>query len=272
MLESRRLAYLRAMGVTGWVPREALAHAAARAPAELLWYSSAEVVADAIQPAPAEPVEQEVAPQEAPGQPAAAVNPAARLVAQRRGQEPERAPEQPPTEPASPSPVQTAESGLSVAPFYLQLWLAGPCALLIEISDPGLEAGTSEHNLLVDILRAAGLPTAPRLLADFRWPLSRNPQVARSAGAASEALQVFMQARLEQHPVKSIGCFGAMAGLIAASDPNTADAIKGREQALDELGNAWFAPAIEVMLKHPEEKAGLWQLLKRVTPRWADAR
>ncbi len=265
MRESQRLAYLQAIGVTGWVPRLPLVHAAKRLPAQ------AESFVECAEAAPASPVPAEpITP--------AAVSPSARLVEQRRAQiaaQPakQRAPDSGSTvELIAAAPTPAVElAGLSVAPFYLQLWLAGPCALLIEIADPGLEKGTSEHNLLCDILRAAGLPATPRLLADFRWPLSRNPQVARSAEAASEALQVFMQARLEQKPVSSIGCFGAMAGLLATPDPESATALKGREQALEELGPGWFAPGIETMLRQPEEKARLWQLLKRVMPRWKDA-
>jgi hypothetical protein len=161
-----------------------------------------------------------------------------------------------------------AHEGQSVTPFYLQLWIAGPCALLLEITDPGLEKGTSEHNLLCDILRAAGLPPSPRLQADFRWPLSRNPQVARSAEAASEAMQAFMQARLEHQQVSSIACFGAMAGLLATNDPESAAALVGTEQVIEQLGVGWFAPGIETMLREPEQKASLWRLLQRVMPRW----
>jgi hypothetical protein len=143
---------------------------------------------------------------------------------------------------------------------------------LVEITDPGLEKGTSEHNLLCDILHAAGLPPSPRLLADFRWPLSRNPQVARSAEAASEAMQAFMQARLEHQPVSSIACFGAMAGMLATNDPESAAALVGTEQAIEHLGIGWFAPGIETMLREPEQKARLWRLLKRVMPRWTDVK
>lgn len=279
MRESQRLAFLQAIGVTSWVPRQPLAHAALRMPAEAEPAAQRARAAD-LTPAPAVDAPADstaIAPADT-GRPVTD-SPSARLVEQRRAQvaaQPARK-ELPPQAAsvsdlaATPSsPIEQA--GRTVAPFYLQLWMAGPCALLIEISDPGLEKGTAEHNLLCDILRAAGLPPAPRLQADFRWPLSRNPQVARSAEAASEALQAFMQARLESQPVKSIGCFGAMAGLLATGDPEEAAALRGRDEALEELGAGWFAPGIEVMLQQPGEKAGLWQLLKRVMPRWAETR
>lgn len=278
MRESQRLAYLQAVGVTGWVPRRPLVHAAMRLPPE----PEPDLSLPVQSAAPANPVASDSG-QEALSSPVsidtvvtAGDSPSARLVQQRREQMAAKVSRQelPAKEPAPTLPQaiiaspQVEQAGRAVAPFYMQLWIAGPCALLIEISDPGLEKGTSEHNLLCDILRAASLPAAPKLLADFRWPLSRNPQVARSAQAASEALQSFMQARLELQQVRSIGCFGAMTGLLATSDPEEAGALKGREEALEELVSAWFAPGLEAMLREPEEKAGLWQLLKRVMPRW----
>lgn len=278
MRESQRLAFLQAIGVISWVPRQPLAHAAVRMPAEaepsVQHASTVDVTPAPVDDAPADSTA--IAPADTV-KPVAG-SPSARLVEQRRAQvaaQPARK-ELPPQAVLAPEQAATRSAlepvGRTVAPFYLQLWMAGPCALLIEISDPGLEKGTAEHNLLCDILRAAGLPPAPRLQADFRWPLSRNPQVARSAEAASEALQTFMQARLELQPVKSIGCFGAMAGLLATGDPEEAAALKGREEAIEELGAGWFAPGIEVMLQQPREKAGLWQLLKRVMPRWTETR
>lgn len=277
MRESQRLAYLQAIGVTGWVPRLPLAHAATRLPAEAEAAAECVKVAPAAKAVPSGESIQSTKAFATDSTATVAISPSARLVEQRRVQvaaQPSRVapvPQAPAQPDATASSSVVAQAGQSVAPFYLQLWMAGPCALLIEIADPGLEKGTSEHNLLCDILRAAGLPAAPQLQADFRWPLSRNPQVARSAEAASEALQAFMQARLELQSVRSIGCFGPMAGLLATSDPEAADALKGREEALEELGTGWFAPGIEIMLRQPEEKARLWHLLKRVMPRWTDA-
>lgn len=277
MRESQRLTYLQAIGVTGWVPRLPLAHAARRLPAEAEASAEGIKAVPAAQAVPSGESIQSAQPLATDSTATVAISPSARLVEQRRAQvaaQPSRVrpvPQAPAQPGATASSPVVAQAGQSVAPFYLQLWMAGPCALLIEIADPGLEKGTSEHNLLCDILRAAGLPAAPQLQADFRWPLSRNPQVARSAEAASEALQAFMQARLELQSVSSIGCFGTMAGLLATSDPEAADALKGREEALEELGTGWFAPGIEIMLRQPEEKARLWHLLKRVMPRWTGA-
>ena len=272
MRERLRQSYLTAMGVTSWIPTEPLAHAAQlylaepeeAEPEALLALERPETRSTrADTPAPVQ------AQQTASG---SAVNstPAAPLLAALKSgqslkvQAPER---QIPI--ADKAGLGTIAS-VAVAPFYMQLWMAGPCALLIEIADPGLEKGTPHFALLCDILRAAGLPVTPRLQADFRWPLSRNPQVARSAEAASEALQAFMQARLEQTEVVSIGCFGALTGLLVEPDPQPAAALCGREARPEQLVPAWFSADLQGLMSFVDEKARLWHLLKRVMPRWQD--
>ncbi|WP_304641727.1 hypothetical protein [Pseudomonas sp.] len=154
----------------------------------------------------------------------------------------------------------------AVAPFYLQLWQAGSCAVLMEIDEPGLEPGTAPHRLFSDILRAAELP-APRLLADFRWPLIRN-QADRSAASASLGLQAFVQARLEEWPVRSLGCFGGMAALLAEGDVDQARLLSGREEALEGLPPTWFSAGFYELMAQPQAKARLWKLIKRVKSRW----
>lgn len=271
MRESVRLAYLEAMGVTGWVPVKPLTHAALRSPpepelpAETAWQAKESVTA------PGADGVADIATGEHSsigGQ----VEPVI-VSLPRKHELPRVSPPKPASLPSKveldvePNVEPTIELN-QIAPFYLQLWMAGPCALLIETPDPGIEKGTPHYNLLGDILRAAQLPATPQLHADFRWPLSKNPQVARSASAASEALQAFMQARLELAPVRSIGCFGIAAGLLAEADPQQAEALCGREEALDGLAAAWFAPDMQTLMNNPLEKARLWHLLKRVMPRW----
>lgn len=263
MRESVRLAYLDAMGVTAWRPAQALAYAALRRPPEP--EPAVTGLSRAAQSAPAATI--------AVDKPATASIEPATKTAQRKHALPRVSPLKPAILPAKvglaePETVEPAIEFTSVAPFYLQLWMAGPCALLIETADPGVEKGTPHYHLLTDILRAAELPPSPQLHADFRWPLSKNPQVARSAAAASEALLAFMQARLEQIPVSSIGCFGIAAGLLAETDPLQAQLLCGREEALEGLAAAWFAPDLQTLLNKPQEKARLWHLLQRVMPRW----
>jgi hypothetical protein len=253
MREALRLAYLEAIGVPNWVPRRPLARAAARQLALL-------------EPLPvSQPFDSEVAERpetvRAASIPIRAAAQAAAVV-----REVVKSPAQPIQIPKPVVEVPPSPSLPAVAPFYLQLWQAGSCAVLMEIDEPGLEPGTAPHRLFSDILRAAELP-APRLLADFRWPLIRN-QADRSAASASLGLQAFVQARLEEWPVRSLGCFGGMAALLAEGDVDQARLLSGREEALEGLPPTWFSAGFYELMAQPQAKARLWKLIKRVKSRW----
>ena len=253
MLESTRLDYLAAMGVVGWVPRQVLPHAAYRVPPVL----------------PEPPEEGE--PLATAGKSAAVID-----IAPTSAAGPARArvvvrPTRPaPVAPApvAAAPVEPEAKPVPLDPFYLQLWMAGPCALLVEVPEPGLESASPGLRLLKDILRAVQLPQAPHLYADFRWPLSRNLQLDRSARAASLSLQAFMQGRLENEPVVSIGCFGTHPRLLIGPELDAENLPYDREEALEQLPPAWFAPDLDALMKDAAGKARLWQQLKRVMSRW----
>jgi len=255
MLESTRLDYLTAMGVTGWVPRHALANAAFRVPPEL-----PEIMDEPQQTVNVEVAAPLVTPPAATPQVAASAR--AKIIV--RPSKPELAP----APVIAPPTVEAEVKPLPLESFYLQLWMAGPCALLIEAAEPGLESASPALRLLKDILRAVRLPQVPHLYADFHWPLNRNPQFDRSAPAASLALQAFMQGRLESEPVVSIGCFGTYPRLLLGPELEGQDLPYGREEALDNLPPAWFAPDLEALMKDSESKAQLWQQLKRIMSRW----
>lgn len=253
MQESVRLDYLAALGVTGWVPRHPLAHAAYRLTPNL---------------PKSDPVEQ-VVPKQEPvpsiAQPVASVA-SARAAIKPRVTLPEPASQSV----AAPASEELATQTEPLAAFHLQLWLAGPCALLLEVQGPGLESGMPEVALLRDILRASGLPPSPHLYAEFHWPLTRNPQFDRSSPAASLALQAFVQARLESEPIVSLGCFGAHTALLLEPEVDHEGRLLGREEALEQLPPAWFAPDLDRLLGSPQSKAKLWQQLKRIMYRWKD--
>lgn len=259
MREEVRLAYLQAMGITAWQPRQALASAA----------DVPVLPVDAVS-APARDAVKNVYEEDQTAGPASSNRRA--MPAQR---EPLAHAEHAP--PIAPQPSHTqqrqadsAPQATALTPFYLQLWLAGPVALLIEIDEPGLEKSTAPYRLLCDILRAVQLPDKPLLFADFKWPLARNPQLDRSAVAASQALTAFVQARLEEQSVLSLGCLGGRCGLLAETDEALAEQLVGREIALEELPPAWLGASLETLLRQPSEKARLWKLLKRVMPRWTN--
>ncbi|HEC50530.1 hypothetical protein LCGC14_0977540 [marine sediment metagenome] len=254
MQEQTRLAYLEALGVINWMPRQALAGIPPRMPYTLP-VAAVKIPVASLQ---AELQSSVVAPINK-----LAVDPVG-AVKQLRADT-----VQPKLAPAAEAPIGPPALNVApIEPFYLQLWLAGPCALLTEAPEPGLESATPAFLLLQDILRAVGLPPRPRLLADFRWPLSRNPQLDRSAEAANRGLLAFMQGRLEEHEPVSLGCFGPATGLLVETDLAKVDQLQGREVALDHLPAAWFAADLELLMREPQRKAELWAQLRRIKTRW----
>lgn len=256
MREEVRLAYLQAMGVIAWQPREALVNAAD------LPIPALDTVPTSTSEVFAEVHKKDETGYQAPLD-SSVMSGQREPVIEAAYAPPLTAPQ--PLDGAAPEPQAVA-----LAPFYLQLWLAGPCAVLVEINEPGLEKATAPYHLLCDILRAAQLPDRPVLFADFQWPLTRNPQFDRSAAAASQALAAFVQARLEDQSVLSLGCFGGRCGLLAETDEALAEQLVGREIALDGLPPAWLGASLETLLREPSEKGRLWKLLKRVMPRWTN--
>ncbi len=262
MQEQARLAYLEAMGVTNWVPRQALTGVPSRQPYSLP-VMAAPTAAFKAASTPPSAIPRPSLPDIATPAPVAAR--AAAVVQQLRAG---RAPDAPVPAAEQQAVESPPPKGPAIEPFYLQLWLSGPCALLTEAPEPGMESATPAFHLLQDILRAVGLPPKPRLLADFRWPLSRNPQLDRSAAAAHRGLLAFMQGRLEEYESVSLGCFGPATGLLVESDLSSVDQLLGRDVALENLPAAWFAPDLEVLLRSPAGKAALWAQLRRVKSRW----
>lgn len=258
MLESTRLDYLAAMGVVGWVPRQTLSHVPGRIPAELLELEAASVVEESV--ALTDSTARAARPVDA-ARSAAAIR--AKLIVR-----PDNKPEPVTQAEIVEAPAQPEVRLPPLEPFYLQLWMAGPCALLIETPEPGLESASPALRLLKDILRAVGVPQTPHLYSDFNWPLTRNPQFDRSAPAASLALQAFMRGRLENQAVVSVGCFGHQTRLLSGQEQAEQDMSNGREAALDGLPPAWFAPDLESLMRSSASKAQLWQQLRYIMSRW----
>lgn len=256
MQEQTRLAYLEAIGITNWMPRKALSGVPMRV-SYTLPVEAQEPQLLASQPGIENPLPSSSRISKPVVKLAVAVEQLRTESAQAK------------TAPVADEPIERpALIAAPVAPFYLQLWLAGPCALLTEAPEPGLESATPAFQLLQDILRAVGLPPRPKLLADFRWPLSRNPQLDRSAEAANRGLLAFMQGRLDGQELVSLGCFGPATGLLVETDMAKVDQLSGREIALDDLPAAWFAADLELLMREPQRKAALWAQLRRVKSRW----
>jgi len=275
--ELRRQAYLGAMQVVSWLPRRVLPFAAP---------SSAQLLQASSEPAPApQPALQRQPALERVGEAApthAAPTHAAPAHAPQAQAEPRAKIEVPsPAVPARNAKAQTSEAegaaavvkvaALPAPRFSLQLLRAGSCALLVEL--PTGEAFTRRdpaYLLLQDLLRAAGLPTAPQVIGEpVRWPLLARGSMDQGPQVALEYVQSYVAAQLEQQ--EHCVCLWLL-GLPAVRYAGEADeAAYNRELQVDGLGSAWALPGLELLMDEPQRKAELWQSMRRLMPRWNTA-
>lgn len=264
--ELRRRAYLGAMQVVTWLPRQVLPFAAPSCP-QLLQ------APDEPEPQPQPALERVVEAAPAYAAPARAPQTQA---------EPRATIEVPrPAVQARNAGVETSEpeSYASVAKvaalppprFTLQLLRAGSCALLVEL--PTGEAFTRRdpaYLLLQDLLRAAGLPPTPHVIGEpVRWPLLARGSLDQGPHAALEYVQSYVAAQLEQQ--EPCACLWLL-GLPAVRYAGEADeATYNRELQIDGLGAAWALPGLELLMDEPQRKAELWQSMRRLMPRWQTA-
>ncbi|MDO9322819.1 MAG: energy transducer TonB [Pseudomonas sp.] len=255
--ELRRRAYLSAMQVVSWLPRQVLPFAA---PSRPEWLPP--------------PAELEPEPQVLPAQ-SRTVAPAAPIEAPRPRVEvprPQATPRAASVAEAAPSEAaEPAPKALPPPRFSLQLLRAGSCALLVEL--PTGEAFTRRdpaYLLLKDLLRAAGLPDAPQVIGEpVRWPLLARGSLDQGPHAALEYVQSYVAAQLEQQ--ERCACLWLL-GLPAVRYAGEADeAAYNRELQIDGLGAAWALPGLELLMDEPQRKAELWQSMRRLMPRWQTA-
>jgi hypothetical protein len=269
MQEARRQAYLQVLGVPSWIPRQELSTAGrCLRPLPLMAVQGASMPVDEASAAPVTQPRAVIARvSTGPDSVRAAIQSgSAAANATNRSEDIVSEEAEGTDSPKRALPVD--DKVTACRPFVVQLWLAGPCALLLEVPADGLGGRSPAARLLNDILRAAGLPQSASFVADFKWPLTSNSQFERTEMAAHQALQVFVQARLEKQTVLSIGSFGACAGLLARPSLDAVEACYGREEELGDLPPVWFAPALDQLLTSATSKSSLWRLLQRVMTRW----
>lgn len=269
--EQRRRAFLGAMQITSWLPRQPLPFAAPSR-LELLETPSREepvVSARAAVDLPQARVPQAEAP-------TAASSVAPVVPAEGRGipislPKP-GAPAAKKAEPLAPVEEAPAEPPVVQAPpprFALQLLQAGPCALLVELPtgepfasrDPG-------YLLLRDLLRAAGLPDSPRLIGEpVRWPLLARGNLDQGPQAALEFVQSFVAARLEEGERSRCLWLVGLPAIRFAGEGDEGSLF--RELQVEGLGAAWAVPGLETLMEEPALKGELWRAMRRVRQRWS---
>ncbi|WP_397432874.1 energy transducer TonB [Pseudomonas chlororaphis] len=255
LIESRRRAYLSAMQVVSWLPRTELPFAAPSRP-ELLVIAEPVVEAPAV-PAPvaktvAEPVAKpaERPKIEVPRPASAAVRPVSK-----------------PVEEAEEAPAPVKAPPVPPPRFALQLLRAGRCLLLVELpTGEAFQSRDPAYLLLKDMLRAAGLPDSPQILAEpVRWPMLTRGNLDQGPDAARDFVQAFVGARVEEEPCVCLW----LIGLPAVRFAGEADAqAYNRELQVEGLGSAWALPGLELLMEEPQRKADVWQAMRRLMARW----
>ncbi|MGY1449963.1 energy transducer TonB [Pseudomonas chlororaphis] len=255
LIESRRRAYLSAMQVVSWLPRTELPFAAPSRP-ELLVIAEPVVEAPAASAPVAKTVAEPVAKPaerpkiEVPRPAGAAVRPVSKpVVDAEEAPAPIKAPPVPPPR------------------FALQLLRAGRCLLLVELpTGEAFQSRDPAYLLLKDMLRAAGLPDSPQILAEpVRWPMLTRGNLDQGPDAARDFVQAFVGARVEEEPCVCLW----LIGLPAVRFAGEADAQSyNRELQVEGLGSAWALPGLELLMEEPQRKADVWQAMRRLMARW----
>ena len=256
LIESRRRAYLSAMQVVSWLPRSELPFAAPSRPA-LLALPEPELAAP---PAP-------VVETKAPAVAAARTGERPKIEVPRPSATPARSASKPVAEgEEAPAPVVKAP----VVPpprFALQLLRAGRCLLLVELpTGEAFQSRDPAYLLLKDMLRAAGLPDSPQILAEpVRWPMLTRGNLDQGPEAARDFVQAFVGVRIEEEPCVCLW----LIGLPAVRFAGEANAESyNRELQVEGLGSAWALPGLELLMEEPQRKADVWQAMRRLMTRW----
>ena len=259
--EQQRRAWLGAMQIDVWLPRQALPFAAPSRP-ELLALPEPRSEAPArrpVRPRPGLPAAESVAAPAAP--PARKVLPLPARPSVGPAPEPSRAP--------APAPAAAREAPPR---FALQLLRAGACLLLVELpSGEPFASRDPAYRLLKDLLRAAQLPDSPQPLGEpIRWPMLRGNPVSFDQGPEAARLYVrtVLQGQLEQAPAPCLWLVGEAAARFAAS--RDAQASEPDDLGLGALGQAWRLPGLEHLMTTPALKAALWDSMRRTMRCWTD--
>lgn len=151
--------------------------------------------------------------------------------------------------------------------FALQLLRAGHCLLLVELpTGEAFQSRDPAYLLLKDMLRAAGLPDSPQILAEpVRWPRLTRGNLDQGPEAARDFVQAFVGMRVEEQPCACLW----LVGLPAIRFAGEADAESyNRELEVEGLGSAWALPGLELLMDEPQRKADVWQAMRRLMARW----
>lgn len=269
MNEQQRMQYLEALGVEMFTPRWVLPGARASHLCQLPVANSAEPVTVAA----VEESQSSVAHQGGQGAPQQTADAVVSHLLDTVG-EPTGSPLRTaaPEPAAEATPAQTAANAQKVkdeAAFSLAFWRVHQHIMVVDSRQP---KALPTHALLHSILAAQGLRNALPQAEIQNWPVPGSND--KSWQSAREMIQVFLETRLLQEPVKYLLIFGQEAARAVLIEPESeadysqytdapqAEAAQFRRANLDAFAcEALLAPSLAQLLLRPTLKSKLWPLL-----------
>ncbi|MFT0213438.1 energy transducer TonB [Pseudomonas sp. F1_0610] len=167
---------------------------------------------------------------------------------------------------------QTQQTKQPIPRFALQLMRAGRCLLLIDLrTSEGYQHSDPDYRLLLDMLRAARLDSAPMLVRNepIVWPMltTGNLAATQNAQVATEAVQYLLKVELQKQPADCIWLLGRNAMRFAA-ELDEQHYYQLQQHA--ELGAVWALPSLELILDEPLRKADIWRSMQANWQVWSE--
>ncbi len=261
--EERRQAFLSAMGIEVFYPRQPLP-GAKRSPVYELPLKTARQSVPQSRPVSA-------------GKPAVKAAAASQLSAVRRSLQPQDSKAiagdtgQSSVSTAPIAPVEQAATSATDAMtieslrFQLQYWQVSPrLSVLLETLPANSELQSELPTLLVAILQALGQPE-PKSSEQFRWPLHDSmPQSESGAAQASQALSGFIAKRRERDGFANLLVFG---NLLTDLLPGAASQGEASDYALDDTLTITRTHSLGALLRVPALKRETWAQLQALRQR-----
>lgn len=141
---------------------------------------------------------------------------------------------------------------------FLWVHTAANMSLLIEAADPEIaELSAQEHRLLANILRALGLDIEAQEKHFFCWPLVNNPKIPQGQQEALDSLLAYTAESVTGEHLLLLGELPANFFIPASAAADTGASrylnLRGRKLSLIEL------PSLSAMLGNWKAKALTWQ-------------
>lgn len=279
MQETTRLHYLRALGVSNYMPRWQLTGAPPSVLNDDLGIAWEESVSATETPSPNDtpqksaqqqhaPVTEEPKRQDAALNPTAAVlealapsskatapNPIRTPIAQDQPQSPSTPKAAPQTQQRAPAKPESSVS------FALSFWRIADDLLVVDSRHS--ELALPVEKLLNNIVFALGYPRQLPKVDVISWPLLDAPHHDQSESAAREMLHAYLDGQLLLHPGKFILLMGEDASRFLLEEDSDFQQRLGKQFAIEAFDlTAVVVPSLSTLLQDPDQKSLTWQAIQ----------